>query len=214
MTQPLEEAYHSEILEVHQKMDDMLKEMSDLMKRRIPYDEWPPHCKILGENEDFMGLPQTDKEITSQLSNQSDLSLKELERALLFGWRNCQVNNRPDESFRAMIQIIMKFKGYIEEKYKLKESANDIWDVLKESGLNPMKTFPIAMLSKIESIGRAQEKLKTILEFDIFGKSAFDPYWTDDYPEFDKRLDELREKISQIDENLQDLAEILHNEDR
>lgn len=48
--QPLNETYKNEILEVYRKISDTFDDFTELMRRRVPYESWPSHCKIDGVN--------------------------------------------------------------------------------------------------------------------------------------------------------------------
>ena len=94
------------------------------------------------------------------------------------------------------------------------DREKDVWDVLRERGLNPLESFPSAVIARLEDIGRAQQKLKMILDeeiFDSFGKH--DPYWQDENPEFDDKLHTIRSRIACLNDNLWDLWAILRKEE-
>lgn len=48
MTQPLNEAYAHEVLEAYSKISDTFDEFTQLMRKRIPYEEWPERLQIAG----------------------------------------------------------------------------------------------------------------------------------------------------------------------
>ena len=125
MKQPLNEAYKNEILEAYQKISDTFDDFTQLMRSRVPYEEWPKHCQIAGINP---------------TSNQ------------------------------------------LEDK----------------------------MISRIKDMGRVQERLKAILDDEIFDTlSKHNPYWDSKHePECDK-LDDLRRKFSCFQDNLWDIMGIL-----
>jgi len=93
------------------------------------------------------------------------------------------------------------------------DNTKDVWDLLREKGFNPLQAFPTAVISRIEDIGRAQAKLKSILDSDIFNRSAFDKSWVHKDKEFDDKLDSLRMEIRVVEDNLWDLWAILRNEE-
>lgn len=70
------------------------------------------------------------------------------------------------------------------------------------------------MISRIKDLGRAQERLKMILDDEIFDTlSKHNPYWDSKYePEADK-LDDLRRKFSCLSDNLWDIMGILRTEE-
>jgi hypothetical protein len=51
--QPLNEAYKNEVLEAYQKISDTFDEFTKLIRSRIPYENWPDHCKVAGLNKDL-----------------------------------------------------------------------------------------------------------------------------------------------------------------
>lgn len=76
------------------------------------------------------------------------------------------------------------------------------------------KIIPAAMIERIEDIGRAQEKLKGILDDEIFDNlSKHDTYWKSKYEPESEKLDDLRRKIAYINERLSDLWDILRKEE-
>lgn len=82
-----------------------------------------------------------------------------------------------------------------------------------ECGEHALECICNAVMKRIQDMGRAQEKLKTILDSDIFGKAAFDPYWTHDNEDFDNRLDEIRLRIAVLEDNLWDVWAVLRDKD-
>lgn len=70
------------------------------------------------------------------------------------------------------------------------------------------------MISRIKDMGRAQERLKMILDDEIFETlSKHNTYWHSKYePESDK-LDDLRRKFSCLSDNLWDIMGILRTEE-
>jgi len=233
--QPLNEAYKNEILEAYQKISDTFDDFTQLMRKRVPYEQWPDHCKIAGVSEHLLGPASPDfgctkpgehiqvkigatpkgipiPDFQEELFKPSGDCAKDLEECIRLGWKYVQSDCRPDESFRAMLRVMIRWMAYLEAQKKKTECQDNIWDVMKARGLDPMKAFPIAAISRLEDFGRAQERLKNILDEDIFHKSAFDPLWTSENPEFDQKLDDLRVKISCLEDNLWDLMAILRKE--
>lgn len=226
--QPLNEAYQNEILEAYQKISDTFDDFTQLMRRRVPYESWPPHCKIAGVNEDLgcikpgehiqlkigptpapMPIPDFPKEMIDLCRKPID----NLEKIILEGWWKVQSTCRPDESFRAMLKVMMQWKIYLEARDKKQEAHGNIWDILKAQGMDPTKAFPMAMMSRLEDLGRAHNKLKDILDSELFENvSEHSPYWHSDHILEEKKLDDLREKISCLNDNLWDLMQILRTE--
>jgi hypothetical protein len=93
------------------------------------------------------------------------------------------------------------------------DNCKDIWDLLREKGFNPLQAFPSVVIARIEDLGRAKEKLKTILDLDIFNRSAFDKFWTHSDSEYNEKLDQLRLEIRLVEENLWDLWAVLRIEE-
>ncbi len=70
------------------------------------------------------------------------------------------------------------------------------------------------MISRIEDIGRAQEKLKMILDNDIFDMtSKHNMYWKSEDPIQAEKLDYLRRKFVSLNDDLNDLWGILRKEE-
>lgn len=82
-------------------------------------------------------------------------------------------------------------------------------------GVAPDSKMYEAILNRIQDIGRAQEKLKSILDEDILEQhSKHDPYWhTDDLEIANDRLHDLRCKLNCLSDNLWDLWTILRKEE-
>lgn len=90
----------------------------------------------------------------------------------------------------------------------------DVWDVLRERGLNPLESFPSAVISRLEDFGRAQQKLKSILDDEIFENlSKHDPYWDSTHESEADRLHDIRCKLNCLSDNLWDLWAILRKEE-
>ncbi len=76
------------------------------------------------------------------------------------------------------------------------------------------KKLPEYMIDQIKSIGKAQAKLKNILDNDLFDSlSKHDPYWTSEDPDTEDQLQVLRMKLTCISDDLWDLWAILRKED-
>lgn len=73
-----------------------------------------------------------------------------------------------------------------------------------------MNSLEKEMIARIEDIGRAHEKLKHILDHDIFDTlSKHDPYWHSENEPESEKLHEIRMKVSFLHDSLGDLYEIL-----
>lgn len=149
-----------ELLEAYEKISSTFDDFTQLMRKRVPYQDWPEHCKIAGVSENLLG--------------------------------------RADEPAK---------KNHAQRN-------KDVWDVLREHGINPLESFPSAVIKRLEDIGRAQQKLKSILDDDIFDNlSKHDPYWDSEHePEAD-RFHDVRMKLNCMRDNLWDLWAILRNEE-
>lgn len=55
MKQPLNEAYQNELLEAYQKISDTFDDLTQLMRRRVPYEDWPIHMRFPGINPELIG---------------------------------------------------------------------------------------------------------------------------------------------------------------
>jgi hypothetical protein len=215
MKQPLNEAYKNDILEAYQKISDTFDDFTKLMRSRVPYEEWPKHCQIAGINPDLLGpadigcsppgtkikgfdkppemvpIPDTHVAYCNEMKDISKITAKQMEECIKDGWKHVQSTCRPDKSFRAMLRIMIHWMAYMEKQ----------------------KTATYPLTSRIEDIGRAQERLRNILDDDIFHKSAFDPLRVSENAQFDHKSDFLREKISCLHDNLWDLMAILMKEE-
>ena len=191
--QPLNEAYQNDVLVAFQKISDIFDDFSHLMEMRVPYEEWPEQCKIAGLSSDLLGL-----DFVEQISNHSANCVKDLEESIKEGWKNVQPSCRPDESFRAMLRVMIRWMAYMESQ---------------KENLEPTKDFQLQAIYRLEDIGRAQIKLKSILDDDIFDNlSKHDLYWKSEHDLEDEKLDDIRRKISCLNDNLWDLWAILKKE--
>lgn len=168
-----------ELLQAYQKISDTFDDFTHLMRARVPYESWPPHCKIAGVNPDLLGPAS--------------------------GNLGCDAPGTPID-FNSHLRRL--------EPVPIPEPEKNIWDLLKEKGFDPTKALPTAMISRIEDIGRAQQRLKSILDDDLFDNlSKHNTYWHSKYePESDK-LDDLRRKLSCLSDNLWDLMTILQKDE-
>lgn len=228
MKQPLNEAYKNEILEAYQKISDTFDDFTQLIRKRVPYEQWPDHCKIAGVNPEMLGCSHPNSEIRKivpppepmripdfpqEMLDLCQDPIDDLEKIILEGWRHVQSDCRPDESFRAMLKVMLKWKVYLESKQKKEEAQTNIWDILKAQGMDPTKAFSMGMISRIEDIGRAQNKLKTILDNDVFDTlSKHNPYWHSEHDIEADKLDEVRRQLSCLNDNLWDLWAVLRQE--
>ncbi len=70
----------------------------------------------------------------------------------------------------------------------------------------------IAMISKIQDMGRIEEILKSYLDNDIFCKlSKHDPYWESSHDIESNKLDDLRRTLSCLHDNLWDVIRLIRH---
>lgn len=94
------------------------------------------------------------------------------------------------------------------------EVYNNIWDVLKARGFNPLEALPMAVIARLEDIGRAQAKLHMILESEILEDlSKHNNFWLDAEIDTEEKLQDIRMKLSCLSDNLWDLWAILRKEE-
>ena len=96
------------------------------------------------------------------------------------------------------------------------DDEQDIWDTLRSRGFDPTHTLPMAMISRIQDIGRSEEKIRVMMDDPIFETlSKHNPYWESEIEEVDDKLHDIRCKLGMMHDNLCDIWEILSNpEDR
>lgn len=161
--QPLNEAYKNEILEAYQKISDTFDDFTQLMRKRVPYDNWPNHMKIAGVSEEMMGK-----------------------------YLKCDPPGTKFDAFSHLKRI---------EPVPIPEYEA------------PKPELSVAILSKIQDMGRIEEKLLTLLDDDIFETtSKHNPYWHSENEEIGDKLDDLRRKFSCLHDNLWDIIAILRKD--
>ncbi len=234
--QPLNEAYGNKLLEAYNKISNTFDAFTQLMRQRVAVEYWPEDLKaIAGVNEEFLGprecvvcnpemlhLHDSDsimkfcsehnvkdvynmgKKMSGECEECSQHTLEcicSLEQCITNGWKSIQSTSRPDESFRAMFRVMLKWKKHLDE-----------WED-KKHDVNATNIFPQAVISRLEDIGRAQNKLAGILDEPIFDKlSKHNVYWHSDNEQASDKLDDIRLKLSCISDNLWDLLAILRRE--
>lgn len=145
-------------------------------------------CECCG-GDCFMFKPEVSP--ANEMSQCSEVALKQLEECLEKGWLYVQPKNRPDQSFRMMIEIMWKWKDFI----------------------NSTQANPVNMITRIEDIGRARQLLKSVLEDPIFDMTnKHNVYWESNHEAEHQKLDDLRCKISGINDNLWAVLGILEKE--
>jgi len=147
------QAYQNKILEAYQKISDTFDDFTQLMRKRVPYEQWPDHCKIKD-----MDIDSGEKHLFSH------------------------------------------------------ESPNSI--SIPDYTESPSSQLEDKIICQIKDLGRIQERLKMILDDEIFDKtSKHNPYWYSKYEEEEDKLDELRIKLSCLNDNLWDIMAILRKEE-
>ena len=72
------------------------------------------------------------------------------------------------------------------------------------------KDFPMAMISRLEDIGRVKEKLLTILKDNVFKNlSKHNPYWDSEHETAADKLDDCRMKFGYIHDQLWDIVSVI-----
>jgi hypothetical protein len=92
------------------------------------------------------------------------------------------------------------------------DKQKDVWDVLRESGLNPLQAFPSAVIDRLKDIGKAESRLERILDDDMLNTtSKHNPYW--DHPDeaVSDKLEDIRISLRCLSDNLWDVMQILLN---
>ena len=212
MKQPLNETYTQDLLAKTSEIIDITRDIERLMIGRLPYDEWPERCKIAGVSEELKSGPPSFSPIEETLLSETSQCARQLQDALDAGWPKIQGDCRPDESFRAMFKVMEKWLSYQRLQKSQSLCRDNIWDIMKAQRMPPESAYPLAMMARIESIGAVKALIKEILDDDIFDKSAFGPFWTSKFPSFDRKLNEIREKISQIELSLTHVHNILNGD--
>ena len=97
-------------------------------------------------------------------------------------------------------------RTYLEENLHFVDSNGG--EVIKKQ--DPLFT---EIIDRIEDIGRARQKLKSILDTEVFDNlSKHNPYWESKDEEMSERLYEIRMSLSCLNDNLWDLWAILNKE--
>ena len=94
----------------------------------------------------------------------------------------------------------------------LRLTSEDIENRLKEN--KSMEFKPNYALASIDQLDLAKNKLKNILDQDIFDNlSKFNEKWHHKHPEIDQQLDEVRRELICLHDNLWDLWAILRKDE-
>ena len=158
MTPPLNEAYKNEVLEAYQEISDTFDDFTQLMRKRVPYEEWPRHLQNVGINPELLGP--------------SDPPVIKLDK-------------QP-------------------EMVSIPECAEPSSNQLEDK-----------MISRIKDMGRVQERIKSILDDDIFNDlSKYNTYWQSKHEEENGKLIRLHMKLSCLHDNLWDIMGILRGDEK
>lgn len=97
----------------------------------------------------------------------------------------------------------------------IQDGQQAVSDVLHRYGMAPVGYFPTTVITRLEDIGRAQAKLKMILDSDIFDSlGKHDPHWDiADQATLYERLYCMRGPLQCLNDNLWDLWAILRREE-
>ena len=208
--QPLNEAYHNEVLEAYQKISDTFDGFTRLMRERIPYENWPKDYQIIGVSEELKSKYDPVKDPCQECKNITDKCICHLEDIIAKGLHDCSPQSRPFESFRAMMTVMLSWKKYLDSIPIYANKRNEIVDLLKAQGLDPLKGIEQMAQRRLESIGNAHNMIMSILQEDIFKNLASkDPYWIGNTMSEEEKLDEIRCKLNCVRDNLWSVINIL-----
>ena len=116
------------------------------------------------------------------------------------------------DTFDDFTQLMRKRVPYHSWPQRCKNT--EVSDDLKGNPEINLENTSHLLISRVKDLGRAQEKLKFILDDEIFDRTnKHNAYWnTESEADWDK-LDDLRRKFALINENLWDLMAILKTGD-
>lgn len=210
MTQPLNEAYHHEVLEAYQKISDTFDEFTQLMRKRIPYEDWPERLKIAGVSDELKGEYEPVPEPCKECKNITEKCICDLEDIINKEWHNCSPQSRLDESFRSMMTVMLSWKRYLDSIPLYANKRNEIVELLKAQGVDPLQGMTQMAQSRLESIGRAHNMLMSIIDDDIFTNlNVTNPYWMTGTKNEGDKLYEIRCKLNCLRDNLWSVINIL-----
>lgn len=113
----------------------------------------------------------------------------------------------------------MKDYDLLDEYAKIANTFDDFTQRMRAAfplqlGIVTPNTLPEVVVNKIQDMGRAQQRLKSILHDEIFETlSKHNEYWDSIDPDASDKLDDLRRKFVCLQDNLWDLWAILHTDD-
>lgn len=114
-------------------------------------------CKLTEVN---MEKKDPTSNFSEEISDISDVLIKELDEAIEVGWNNVQSNNRPDQSFRAMLIVMKKWRCYMEAQKKYTKHKQNIDDTMNCIGIFPEKLFHNLIISRLQDIEKLLISLK------------------------------------------------------
>lgn len=82
-----------------------------------------------------------------------------------------------------------------------------------KAGLHGESAMSLIVVKRLEDIGRAKEKLRIILDDEIFETtSKHNPYWQSEHEQEADKLDDLRMKLACLNDNLWDIWSVLRQD--
>lgn len=138
----------------------------------------------------------------------------DLRESIEVAWPRVQVDQTPPASFQAMLRVMEKFRRFFELKMKYFDCKKNIQESMMSQHITATDSIYMHMLNRIADLGRAQERLKTILDDEIFNNlSKHNAYWESEHEKEDEKLYDIRCKLSCLLDNLWDLFAILRKEE-
>ena len=127
-------------------------------------------------------------------------------------WPKIQEDQRKDVSMRAFTVLMKKFVQYFDTKMRYFDCRRDIQEkMMDEMCKEPMN---VQILNNLKDMGRAQERLKIILDDELFENlSKHNSYWQSEHEVEDDKLHTIRCKLSCMMDNLWDVFAILRREE-
>ncbi len=214
MKQPLNEAYSNEVLEAYQRISDSFDDFTQLMRKRIPYEEWPERLKIAGVSEELLGEYEKKSPESQKCADLTQECIDSLEDIIAQGWENCKPSSRPDESFRAMLKVMQGWKKYLDSLKMYGDHKKNIQEIMKSQGCDPLANLSNIVIRKIQDMARAEVMLLQVLENDLFRDlSKHNPYWESEHEIESEKLYDTRCKLSCIKDILWDVFGSLKGEE-
>lgn len=212
--QPLNEAYHNEVLEAYQKISETFDNFTQLMRQRIPYENWPKNLQIAGVSDKLKGEYEKKTSESEQCANLTQNCIESLEDIIAQGWENCKPSSRPDESFRAMLKVMQGWKKYLDSLKMYGDHKKNIQEIMKSQGCDPLANLSNIVIRKIQDSARAEVMLLQVLENDLFRDlSKHNPYWDSEHEIESEKLYDTRCRLNCIKDTLWDVFGSLKGEE-